>query len=83
MGALHRRVEPVARGISPDGKILVAHFIDKATNSTIDNVLVASRRAFPNSKSRARGRVRLTRQVPTRGAAALVAGDQLWGIRGS
>jgi PQQ-dependent catabolism-associated beta-propeller protein len=44
-------VEPEGMGVSPDGKLLVntsettnmAHFIDTATNSTIDNVLVDSR----------------------------------------
>ena len=44
-------VEPEGMGISPDGKLLVntsettnmAHFIDTATNTTIDNVLVDSR----------------------------------------
>ena len=44
-------VEPEGMGISPDGKLLVntsettnmAHFIDTATNATIDNVLVDSR----------------------------------------
>jgi len=47
-------VEPEGMGISPDGKVLVttsettnmAHFIDTATNTTIDNVLVDSRPRF-------------------------------------